>query len=926
MGMVIAILRLVVKRSLNNINLLVTTIIGLVVTVSLVAAVPLYSDAMIERLLQKRLQQPSQRPPGAVRIRHLEEKATPSTLDQFRRLDEFVLNNAEWIMGLPLKRPILRYFATDTHLLQGVAETEKVNPLASEAKYAYIAFQQGLEKYIRIVEGQGLPPGPSPDDVVPVILSTTASEELHMYVGESYYYIGGDRFNPARVTLKVVGLWEPLEPNSDYWLYHPDVMYNTLFTTEEHLFQNILKIMPQAIHEYSWYMIFDHNALHSTNVDRVLGGLRYLETRVATMMPNTKVDLAPGDLLEEFARRAFLLKLLLFALSIPMLAVILYYIITSVGMVIDRQRSEIAVFKSRGMSTFQIIGLYLLEGVLIGGIALAIGPLIGIGVAQLIGQSYSFLLFAQRPPLPVMFSTQTLQYAALAAGLAVLAMLVPAVGAARYTIITYKQEVARSYRRPLWQRFFVDILLLAVAAYGYRTLQQQRSILNIAGEGEIVVDPLMLLVPSLFIFALALLFLRLFPLLTAGLARLGSLFGNAPVVLALRQIARMPLAYSPLVLLLTLTLALGAFAASAAHTMNRNFTERVLYEIPADLILTEVWEYNETENYFIEPPFSAHEVPGVVALTRAKQFTARPNIGRGQQRDVQVLGVDRTTFANVAWWRSDFAPRPLGALMNALAIDESAAITTPAFLARYQLNIGDTVQLVFGNKIVDFRIVEVADYFPTLYPEKGDFFVANLDYLYDQTGLQPYDVWVKVDPNYRSQDVVEAMEKNGIRIVRIRDSRVQVNVGRLDPQRTGLFGVLSIGFIVAALLTVLGFFLYAFLSFQKRMLQMGILRAIGLSSAQLFVLLMLEQVFLIVLGIAAGTAFGLWTSSLFIPFLQVSADQYGTTPRFVVELAWGDVQRIYVIMGLMLAVGLLCMIVLLRRMKIYQAVKLGEQL
>ncbi|MER3485797.1 MAG: hypothetical protein C4345_07390, partial [Chloroflexota bacterium] len=82
------------------------------------------------------------------------------------------------------------------------------------------------------------------------------------------------------------------------------------------------------------------------------------------------------------------------------------------------------------------------------------------------GQSYSFLLFAQRPPLPVMFSTQTLQYAALAAGLAVLAMLVPAVGAARYTIITYKQEVARSYRRPLWQRFFVDILLLAVAAYG----------------------------------------------------------------------------------------------------------------------------------------------------------------------------------------------------------------------------------------------------------------------------------------------------------------------------------------------------------------------------------------------------------------------------------------------------------------------------
>jgi putative ABC transport system permease protein len=131
--------------------------------------------------------------------------------------------------------------------------------------------------------------------------------------------------------------------------------------------------------------------------------------------------------------------------------------------------------------------------------------------------------------------------------------------------------------------------------------------------------------------------------------------------------------------------------------------------------------------------------------------------------------------------------------------------------------------------------------------------------------------------------------------------------------------------MVAAVLTVLGFFLYSFLSFQRRLLQMGILRAIGLSSPQLFVLLMFEQVFLILLGVAAGTGFGMWTSSLFIPFLQVSADQYGQVPRFVVETAWTDLERIYIVLGIMLGVGLLIMSGLLRRMKVYQAVKLGEQ-
>ena len=72
-----------------------------------------------------------------------------------------------------------------------------------------------------------------------------------------------------------------------------------------------------------------------------------------------------------------------------------------------------------------------------------------------------------------------------------------------------------------------------------------------------------------------------------------------------------------------------------------------------------------------------------------------------------------------------------------------------------------------------------------------------------------------------------------------------MNAGRTDPQRTGLFGALTVGFAVAALLTVLGFFLYSFLSFERRLLQMGILRAMGLSIGQLFGLLIFEQVFLI---------------------------------------------------------------------------------
>ena len=62
---------------------------------------------------------------------------------------------------------------------------------------------------------------------------------------------------------------------------------------------------------------------------------------------------------------------------------------------------------------------------------------------------------------------------------------------------------------------------------------------------------------------------------------------------------------------------------------------------------------------------------------------------------------------------------------------------------------------------------------------------------------------------------------------------------------------------------------------------------------------------------------------LFIPFLQVGAE--GQTPRFVVQTAWADLQRVYVVLGLMLIAGLAVTGWLVRRMSLYQAVKLGEE-
>ncbi len=104
---------------------------------------------------------------------------------------------------------------------------------------------------------------------------------------------------------------------------------------------------------------------------------------------------------------------------------------------------------------------------------------------------------------------------------------------------------------------------------------------------------------------------------------------------------------------------------------------------------------------------------------------------------------------------------------------------------------------------------------------------------------------------------------------------------------------------------------------------MGILRAMGLSVRQLFTLLVFEQVFLILVGVAAGTLIGVAAGELYIPFFQIGQEQ--RVPPFVVTTAWEDIGRLYLVLGVMLLLGLVSTVWLISRMQLSRAVKLGEE-
>lgn len=953
-----AIFIVAIKRILSQFGLAVAAVIGLVIAVALTMSVPMYADGVYYRTFLETLK-PSEdtiapRPPFSFMYYYGGGLSNAVQLEDVQAIDEYMKTSAGANLGLP-QELMIRHFRTEIYRMFPADATNFSNPNASLA-FVRFGFVSDLEPHITIFEGN-FPevPAPSSDSTIDVLIAESLATELGLQVGEIYTIFARDTTSDGiqintLFPVRIAGVWRPTDPTEKFWFFKPSFMENQLIISEEAFNTRIGPYLPDEVYAAIWYLVMNGDDVDYSSVPTLIENINNVEQEVKSLLPGTRLAVSPrGDLLQ-YRTSANLLTILLYAFSVPIIGLLLAFVALTANLAIEQRRNEIAVLRSRGAMAGQMVGVALLEGLLLGGVALLIGLPISSMIAQLIGQSRSFLSFTAQSQIRTTLTVTTLAFGVGAVILALVAQVVPTIGAARYTVVTYKQERARIMRRSWWQRAWLDVLLLIPSVYGLYLLRQQGTIVQ---EQQILSrdpfqNPLLFLVPALMILALSLLFLRLMPLAMSFIAWITSQTKSVTLLMATRHLARTPGFYSTPLVLLVLTLSLSAFTASLAETLDTHLSDQAYYEIGADVRFFDFGEDANPTSFGFGAPAPAPEreantgprwrflpisdylgMPGVQSAARVGRFGATTALTGGVQTG-EFLGVDRYELPQVAFWRNDFAPDSLATLMNLLAIDANGVLVPRSFMERYSLRVGDVLRIVvstYGQRNnLDMKVVGSFDLFPTWYPDKGPLFVGNLDYLFQQAGGQfPYSIWLKAD----SSADAEQFERQGIRILQGQVVDWNSPAPRIDnqqrkPERQGLFGLLSVGFGAAAVLTVLGFLLYALFSFRRRYIEVGVLRAIGLSARQMVAFLAWELAFLILMGGLVGTGLGALVSTLFIPYLQVGTGPTANTPPFVVEMAWSAILRIYVLFGLLFVAALAALALLLRRMKIFQAIKLGE--
>ena len=931
-------IRFVLQKLLNKKWMVAALLIGNVLFFGIAMATPMYTETILQRSLESTLGN------------YIKEKNTYPMLYQIRTtafprdkayLTERTTQLEEYAdrFGLPIRLMVKFQYITEDGT---TTDLEREDRKAT----ARISSMSDLKDHITIVQGRMYETEPDEDNVIEAIVPMKSLQDQGMLIGETLTMKSIVYPDESPVKIRIVGAFTSSANDDIYWVASPS-SYKTGLFVDQDLFTRLFarEDFEKSI-SGNWFVFYDYSDMRVSQIDRILEETASSDNLFKKGGWHTTFN-SYVNMLTEFKASEQKVRITFLVLEVPVLVILAAFIFMVSRQMLDMEQTEIAVLKSRGVSRKQLILIYLLQSIVLSVVALVIALPFAYLLVRVLSSANAFLQFVRRHNLKVIFSRDSLLYLAAAVLLSVLTMVVPIFRRSRVTIVNHRQRKNRKRSdKPLWQRFFADFILLAVSGYGLFTFYNQREILSERVLSGAALDPMLYISSSLFMLGFGLFLLRILPLLEKLVYRIFREKWSPALYTSYLRVLRTRKSQDFIMIFLFMTLAIGVFDAVAAHTVNRNSDQNIEYLTGADIVMKERWQDNSdavsqdpsVEFRYFEPSFSKYQdLKGAKSLTKVlntKDITV--SVDGGKVNNVQLLGIHTKEFGETARFDTSLLPEHWFNYLNTLAKTESSVLLSSNFHENYGLNIGDTIFYRDSrNHSARGVIYGFVDYFPTYAPRnysKGNdgiyreteqfLIVANLSWIQQNFGVTPYEIWIRTEGS--SAFIYDFREENDLVLTKFTDLSSELQESRRGAILQGTNGILTVGFIVALVLCTVGFLIYWILSIRERELQFGIFRAMGMSMREIITMLLNEHLYISLFAILIGVLDGFVTSRLFMPLIQIGYSSADTTVPLSVSASASDMVRLAVIVFLMLAGGMTILSVIIRRMKIAQALKLGE--
>ncbi len=914
-------------RKMRNTKWMVLCLfLGFLMAAGMMSTIPIYMDASLQRMLVKDMEQfqlDTGKFPGLYTVSKTLQLGVDGTT-QLKLVEDIKTKADGRINTIGMSTTVSKTTLTDNFTYIATEEKDGKD-VTSRVK---LIGMTSYEEHIKITRGE-MPSSPVVNGVYQGVASEEVLQTLGINIGTNYKVISLDT-SVEPYYICITGVYEQLTDNDSYWAETMDGYLNAVFFDYDTVINDLIPSGRFNITELHQRYALDYQSLDMNRIGDVTATIDYDPTFYSQNGYSNSFEVA--DIIRQYTERADKLTRILWILQIPALVMLAFYLFMVSQLNVDRERNEIAVFKSRGASSKQVFGLYAAQSGILGLVTLIFAPFIGLILCQFLGVSNGFLEFVNRTGIAAKITSVSIIYALLAVVVFFLTTMIPIIPASKLTIVQYKASRTKVVKMSLWEKLFIDVVLLATAfvfLYFY-SLNLTNTVADGTFEATGEIDPLLFIFSTLMILGFGLLFIRVYPYLLRIVYYIGRPFWSPSQYMAITTVCRSQGGKERfLMLFLVITFSFGIFSANTARAINNNISDRIYYENGAAVTLTEFSMTSSEEggtSEYVETDFSRYEnLEGVEIATKVLvNDKVKLKLGK-KNHDVTLMAIEPDKFAQTAWFRNDLLPVHWWNYTNALVENRTGVIISTGLAEETGVKQGDVITLKWaGNDNLDTTVMAIVDYWPGLNPNSCNFAVMNYGFVRSRTTPEPYQIWLKLKDGATSEALYDSIEKARLPIEQVKDSSQMLIAEKTDPSLQGMNGALTLGFVIIMLMTIIGFLIYWILSIRSRTLQFGILRAMGVSFKEIIGILGYEQIFVSGVSIACSFIIGGFVSDLFVPLFQYMYAVNDQIPPFRVAAMQADYIKMYIIIGLMLIGGFAILGALIRKININKALKLGE--
>lgn len=949
--------KLILRKMLKNKWLILSLITGCMLAVAVVGSIPMYTDGILQRMLIKDFE------------RFQEEKSIYPTFNKFegrfsnindaenrKTLYDYYNANIEQKMAVNVPMDIIvsyRSVSTSNRIFLDYREWPQLLKEIQENKMfksvrtgrANVFAVDKLPEMVEVINGEMYTPGrvrveteDFSGDVYEVVITSETMQRNGYSMGGIYTLTINKEEEDYILNYKIVGVVELKEEMTPF-MYMDN--YGIYFDYDTYL-NYVLNERDMSISECQWYYAYDFYQFKMSEAQNVLDSLDDNYEWIADNYGRLGQANSFETTLEEYLERANKLSGLLLLLVIPVILMIGFYVSMIAQLIMEQEKNEIAMLESRGASRWQIFKIYMGESIIIGVIAYILGIFGAYFMCRMIGASNGFMEFVNRSALETSIGGKTLLYGFVCVLLFVITMLIPAFRASKFTIVQFKQGKAVFSRKSFWEKAYLDVILLVVASYALFNYNKFKDVISYAEGGK--VDYLVFFAVTFFILGVSLVFMRIYPFIINGIFKIGKRWWTPSMYAAFTYVARGGNMRQFIMIFLILALGVGIFNANSARTINENTTDKIRYEKGTEIILnigdlgfSEDGDIIDLSNSFENQQTyeKIRQYDGISMITQVSTQTVDVGaVGRRtvKTRDVKLMAITPEEFGEVIWFRSDLDKFHINHYLNLLARFPEGIIITTKMAENMEVLPGDIMYVIISEKEIQVPLLATVDYWPTYnrFAKTGDkgeeqeLCIMHYDTLKASIGEFKSSVWLAKKDGVLDSEFNNYLVENNIELLNAIYTDYEISEAKKDPMLHGMNGMLTLDFLVTMIICGAGFIIFWILSIRQRVLQFGIFRAMGLKKSELISMIIWEQLLISAVAIIVGIVIGGITSELFVPLFQIVDTNTERIIPFATFYERKDYIVIYTIVVVMLIVGVGSIARFITRIKMDQAVKLGE--